>query len=424
MTQRLIETWLPIAQIGIESLRERTPMTPFPAPNRLHVWWARRPLVASRAAILASLLPADADRNKFIRMLGIHGDPVATRMRIDAARKTGERLGANVYGYPRAFGYSPTLEETDWFHAELKKIGVHGEITVLDPTAGGGSIPLEAVRLGAITKANDLNPVAGLILRASVEWPATFGYALKNEFDKIAREFLALAEPKFSGIFPPEHDGNRVDGYLWSRTIICPYCDGLIPLSPNWRLASDGTGVMLIPDTSRKRCDFRIVKTVAEQSEGTMSGGDAKCPYPECGRIVDGGEVKRQAQAGKMGEQLYAVVFKQRIETKTKTGKTKVKLERHYRAPLPQDDNSQYITELLAENLPGWEANGVIPVEAIADPTNYERGHRMYGMTHWRHLFSSRQLACHGMGVEAFHEIAAKHGSKDSTDLSKAALVF
>ncbi|MEK7685241.1 MAG: DUF1156 domain-containing protein, partial [Verrucomicrobiota bacterium] len=72
---RLIERWLPIAEIGIESLRERTPMTPFPAPNRLHVWWARRPLVASRAAILASLLPADADHEKFKHILGIHGDP-------------------------------------------------------------------------------------------------------------------------------------------------------------------------------------------------------------------------------------------------------------------------------------------------------------------------------------------------------------
>ena len=53
---RLIERWLPIAALGIESLRERTPMTPFPAPNRLHVWWARRPLVAARAAVLASVL--------------------------------------------------------------------------------------------------------------------------------------------------------------------------------------------------------------------------------------------------------------------------------------------------------------------------------------------------------------------------------
>jgi|GEM_PF-519841 len=89
---RLIERWLPIAEIGIESLRERTPMTPFPAPNRLHVWWARRPLVASRAAILASLLPADADHEKFKHVLGIHGDPVKAKIAIERARRTRRRL--------------------------------------------------------------------------------------------------------------------------------------------------------------------------------------------------------------------------------------------------------------------------------------------------------------------------------------------
>jgi hypothetical protein len=89
---RLIERWLPIAEIGIESLRERTPMTPFPAPNRLHVWWARRPLVASRAAILASLLPADADHEKFRHILGIHGDPVKGKRDIAQARRTGVRV--------------------------------------------------------------------------------------------------------------------------------------------------------------------------------------------------------------------------------------------------------------------------------------------------------------------------------------------
>ena len=95
---RLIERWLPIAQIGIESTRERTPMTPFPAPNRLHVWWARRPLVASRAAILASLLPADADRQRFLHILGIHGDPVATRKKLPtlAAVVNGLRAGLQL----------------------------------------------------------------------------------------------------------------------------------------------------------------------------------------------------------------------------------------------------------------------------------------------------------------------------------------
>src|SRR6476659_4830045 len=114
-TSRLIETWLPIAALGIESTRERTPMTPFPAPNRLHVWWARRPLVASRAAILASLLPADADRVKFEHMLGIHGDAVAARHRIAKATREDVRLGADAYGYKRAFTYLPSDEDRAWF---------------------------------------------------------------------------------------------------------------------------------------------------------------------------------------------------------------------------------------------------------------------------------------------------------------------
>jgi hypothetical protein len=93
-----------LARAGLESVRERTPMTPFPAPNRLHVWWARRPLVASRAAVLASLLPADADREKFLHMLGIHGDPVAAKVRIAEATRDGVRLGKDAYGYPSTTG--------------------------------------------------------------------------------------------------------------------------------------------------------------------------------------------------------------------------------------------------------------------------------------------------------------------------------
>ena len=164
---RLIERWLPIAEIGIESTRERTPMTPFPAPNRLHVWWARRPLVASRAAILASLLPSDADRAAFLHAVGIHGDPLAAKARIAEASRNGERLGADAYGYPRAFGHAPSEE------VKGSLVGEQGGLTVLDPTAGGGSVPFEAVRLGLAVAANDLNTIAALIEVATVEWPGT-----------------------------------------------------------------------------------------------------------------------------------------------------------------------------------------------------------------------------------------------------------
>lgn len=184
MTRRLIETWLPIAELGIESLRERTPMTPFPAPNRLHVWWARRPLVASRAAIIASLLPEDADHEKFNHMLGIHGDPVKGRRLIDKARRTGIRVD-DPYGYSRAFSYVPKINEKEWFQEERAKLGLNG-VKTLDPTAGGGSVPFESVRLGLSTYCNDLNPVAALILHATVEWPAKFGFAVKSEFERIA----------------------------------------------------------------------------------------------------------------------------------------------------------------------------------------------------------------------------------------------
>ena len=74
------------------------------------------------------------------------------------------------------------------------------------------------------------------------------------------------------------------------------------------------------------------------------------CPFPDCNRQIDGDEIKRQAQAGQMGEQLMAVVFKRRIETRTKSGKRgKEKWERGYRAPRPEDDNSAPVTQRLAE---------------------------------------------------------------------------
>ena len=373
---RLIERWLPIAELGIESVRERTPMTPFPAPNRLHVWWARRPLVASRAAVLASVLPENADRERFLHVMGIHGDPVAAKKRIAAANRTGERLGASAYGYSRAFSYTPTNAEKRW----LKDESVPARPLVLDPTAGGGSVPFEAVRLGLATFANDLNAVAALVERATLQWPAKHGHEVGRRFENIGRQLANEVRERLVGMFPAEPgEDSRPDGYLWARTVTCPYCDGLVPLSPNWRLAPGGTGVRLRPETAggpgaaSRVCSFEIVESADEQSEGTVARGDGTCPFPDCGRVIDGDDIKAQAQTGRMGEQLYAVVYKKRTETRTKTGKIREKWVRGYRAPRPEDDNSVEVANRLAEKLPVWDAFDIVPSERI--PGRRQRQH-------------------------------------------------
>jgi adenine-specific DNA methylase len=425
--RRLIEDWLPIAEIGIESLRERTPMTPFPAPNRLHVWWARRPLVASRAAVLASLLPADCDHEKFLHALGILGDPVQAKKRMSLADRAGERLGADAYGYRRAFTHALDSKERTWIR-ELCGDGA----TVLDPTAGGGSIPFEADRLGFVTFANDLNPVATLVLRATVEYPAKFGPELSEEFVDIGSRFIVQVREALPDIFPEEVTDTRPDGYLFARTIRCPYCDGVIPLSSNWKLSSDGTGVRLLPEkgagplTPGRVCHFEVVATLAEQSEETINDGDAKCPYPDCGRVVDGDEVKRQAQAGDMGDQLYTVVIKRKVvKGKTKAGAERVKWVRGFRAPCLEDDNNDSMAERLAAKLSEWQANDLVPTEEIDALSNYDRGHRMYGAFQWTDMFSPRQLLCHITSVEVYRKLLDTDSAANRlTDLRKAAYVY
>ena len=201
----LIEDWLPIAKLGVESQRERGASNALPPLYFLHIWWARRPLTVSRAAILASLLPPWSDdwpdhlkskfpneedyQEWFIRFLGILGDPVAGRKRIEQAKIKGVKLKSNPYGYPRAFTSNPSEEELQVMLELLELNWGDGEILMCDPMAGGGSIPFEGLRYGLTVHANELNPVAAVILKATLDYPARYGEGLAEKINVDFRTF-------------------------------------------------------------------------------------------------------------------------------------------------------------------------------------------------------------------------------------------
>ena len=213
---------------------------------------------------------------------------------------------------------------------------------------------------------------------------------------------------------------------LLARTIPCPHCSGLVPLSPNWRVTPDGTGVRLRPHTSDgpgsegRVCSFQIVRSAKEQSDGTVSRGDGVCPYPDCRRVISGSEIKEMARSGNMGEQLYAVEYKKRIKTRTKTGKLREKWTKEYREPKPKDYDAEFIQAKLEEKLQEWSVHDIVPTEKF--PHGSDNRPVDYGMPYWRDLFSPRQLLCHGTSVETFRELLNEdRQSGNLTDIRKAA---
>jgi putative DNA methylase len=178
--------------------------------------------------------------------------------------------------------------------------------------------------------------------------------------------------------------------------------------------------VRLIPEDGRVR--FEIVEKESEHSPGTVKGGDGTCPFPECRRTMDGDEIRAQAQAGKMGHQLYCVVYKeQRIKGYTKAGKPRYEKVRGFRAPRPEDDVSELVRRKLQERMPLWEARNIIPNEEIDPITNDHRPYQYYGMKLWREMFSLRQLYGHCVAVQVFQEMVAE---RMKTDLDRAAIAY
>src|SRR6516165_11637536 len=201
--------------------RTRAPLSPSAASHILPPCLVGSPTLGRESGSGARLCFASRCGSwKVYAAVGIHGDPIAAKKRIAHADRIGERLGKDAYGYPRAFTWSPDAADRAWMDFN----GLSEKLVVLDPTAGGGAIPFETARLGATALSNDLNPVAALIEKATIDYPLRHGAALRPAFDDLAKVFISKVRERLQGVYPAESDEDiKPDGYLWTRTIHCPY---------------------------------------------------------------------------------------------------------------------------------------------------------------------------------------------------------
>ncbi|WP_083956608.1 DUF1156 domain-containing protein [Tersicoccus phoenicis] len=410
----LIEDWLPVAELGIESRRERGAASALPPLSFLHIWWARRPLVASAAVALAGVMPTwsnelaaafpdapevrteAAYRAWLLRLVGIWGDPVAGRKQIDAANAAGVKLKGNGYGYKQAFRNAVARADIDLLHAVLRS--TWGELpTVADPTAGGGSIPWAASRLGLPVVANDLNGVAASVLKAGVEIPATRGLDLIPEIKKWGNVLVKRVEERLKEFFPL-NDGESVVAYIWANAVPCPRTGRLVPLlTDKWlrKTAGKEVAVRLVTEVDGEalqeplfQVDHGRAVDKKDASTAIVTNGKAVSPYDNL--VIEGDYIKATAKAGLMTQVLYAVAVK------TAMGKT-------FRAPSSTDlEAVRAAAARLNEIRREWSEQGILPTEDIPAEANYDRGHRMYGINTWLDFFTPRQALVHGTFGEEF----------------------
>ncbi|HKZ82398.1 MAG TPA: hypothetical protein VJ793_01935 [Anaerolineae bacterium] len=300
-------------------------------------------------------------------------------------------LKGGPYGYPRAFTINPSAEDLLTMGDLLEHTWGTRELSVLDPFAGGGSIPFEALRYGFTTIANDLNPVAAVILKATLDYPARFGPSLAEDIRKWGDEWAKRVKEKLDPYFP-KRSGESIFAYLWARTVACPSTSKPVPLSPNWwlRKGSDPVAVRLIAEDGMSEPRFEIVAGAkvksAKPDVGTITRGVARSPWT--GETIDGDYIKAEAQAGRMGQMLYAVAFKQ-------------KRDLYFRPPTEEDVSAiKQARADLAHNRRSWDATGLIPNEP-RQPGRADWAAEIYGLKTWADSFAPRQLFtfCTALGV-------------------------
>jgi len=325
-TQKLIEVALPLEAINRESAHEKSvPRRGHPAT--LHLWWARRPLAACRAVLFASLVDDPS----------AHPEAFPTAVEQETERQRLFRIIEDLVKWENS------TDETvlNAARAEIMRSTDGNPPPVLDPFCGGGSIPLEAQRLGLEAHASDLNPVAVLVTKALVEIPPKFAglppvnpeatakldaagwhgaEGLAEDVRVYGRWVREEAMRRIGHMYPKvtvprERGGGQatVIAWLWARTVHCPNpaCGAEMPLVRTFALSTkEGKRAWIEPkvDAAAKTVRFEVRSGTGSMPEAPKVGRGAKFRCLVCGNIAEDQHVRDEALAGRMGAKLMAVV--------------------------------------------------------------------------------------------------------------------
>ena len=406
--KRLAEVDFPIAAVSRHAAREKS--IRHGHPSTLHLWWARRPLASSRAVLLALLLPDPCDA-QCPPAFGEAARALLPPIPNCNPGETNTELQAALLRFVADFANWDLAAHPDYLRvARALVTAAHGEEAplVVDPFAGGGSIPLEALRLGCEAFASDLNPVACLILKVMLEDIPRRGPALADELRAAGAEIRDAAAKDLADLYPKDPDGATPIAYLWARTVRCeaPRCGAEIPLMRSFWLARKPKRKRALrcrverPDGGPPHVAFEIFepKADSEVRAGTVTRARATCLC--CESVLPPERVRAQLaerrggadavfdDAGRRvgGARLTAVVT-------LKPGET----GRHYRLPTDADyAAARRAQERLAGILGEWERGGrqgLCPVPDEPLPPVGTLGFRVqrYGMLRWGDLFTARQ---------------------------------
>lgn len=388
--RRLIEDYLPIESISDESRVENSVTQARGHLSKallsiLHRWWARRPLSACRAAVFGALVPAprdEAERKELIEQVTRLCRWKAPPKEFEAARK--RILEANGGKPPK----------------------------VLDMFAGGGSIPLEAARLGCEAYALELNPVAHLVELATLVYPARFGQRLVDEVRRWSQWVCDRAKAEVGDLYPsiPDPEARPPQGqlgasdaerpmltpvaYLWTRTVPCRQCGAEVPLHRQTWLRKKAKGFVAlqpVADAGAKQVRYERLTSSAEKPEHAIaewqfdpgdlsSRGEAACQF--CAAVASNDYVKEHGNASGLGVHLMAIVCTRQGER----GKVYLGEASSDRYVPVESDMQARLDELLKDT------GLTLPTERIFCGDTRAFFSHLYGMKTFADHFTTRQL--------------------------------